>query len=243
VLKRPATLVVAALGLIAFPSGVTAYGAMANSSKAGSACYSDAIGDAGDAPDIARVTIRPSGAALTVDVTLAKPTELGPYGWILVGFDTDRNAATGGGRGDELLTFTSGDGTTLTRWVDGRFTSDFVHGGFHWALTPTLLTITIPRADLHAASFDFAVASLRQQSDLAPGAGVAPYPARASSSHGNAGDCPAKPWVHRVATPTPNASRRRTPAAAISALVDAEQANRKFEKAIVAPRPRERKEP
>jgi hypothetical protein len=80
-----------------------------------------------------RVTIRPDGNRFVVDVKLAKPTELGRYGWILFGVDTDRNPFTGGGRGDE-----------------------------------------------RTRSFNFAVASLRQQADLAPGGGVARYPRRSS---------------------------------------------------------------
>jgi hypothetical protein len=91
------------------------------------ATYLDAVGDAGDAPDIARVTIRPESNRFVVDVKLAKPTELGRYGWILFGVDTDRNPFTGGGRGDELLVFTNGEATTLERWVGGRFTPNFVH--------------------------------------------------------------------------------------------------------------------
>ena len=57
--------------------------------------YSDAIGDAGDAPDVARVTIRPVAGGLAVDIALAGPTRLGPYGWILFGVDSDRNPYTG----------------------------------------------------------------------------------------------------------------------------------------------------
>jgi hypothetical protein len=64
--------------------------------RAAQATYLDAVGDAGDAPDIARVTIRPEGN----------------------------------------------------------------------------------RSDLRTRSFNFAVASLRQQADLAPGGGVARYPRR-----------------------------------------------------------------
>jgi len=56
--------------------------------------YLDAVGDAGDAPDIARVTIKPEGSGFAVDVELAKPTDLGRYGWILFGVDTDRNPFT-----------------------------------------------------------------------------------------------------------------------------------------------------
>ena len=140
------------------------------------ATYRDAVGDAGDAPDIAQVTITPGRNGFLIDVRLSQPTELGRYGWILFGFDTDRDAFTGGGRGDELLVLTNGDATTLARWVDGRFTTSFAHREVEAALSSTDLRFTIARADLRTRSFDFAVASLRQDADLAPGFGVARYP-------------------------------------------------------------------
>ena len=142
------------------------------------ATYVDAVGDAGDAPDIMRVTIRPEPTRFVVDVKLAKPTELGRYGWILFGVDTDRNPFTGGGRGDELLVYTNGEATTLERWVGGRFTPNFVHHDLEAAFSGTDLTFVLTRSDLRTRSFDFAVASLRQQADLAPGGGVARYPRR-----------------------------------------------------------------
>jgi len=113
-----------------------------------------------------------------VDVKLAKPTELRRYGWILFGVDTDRNPFTGGGRGDELLVVTNGEATTLERWVDGRFTPSFVHHDMEASFSGTDLTFTLRRSDLKTRSFNFAVASLRQQADLAPGGGVARYPRR-----------------------------------------------------------------
>jgi hypothetical protein len=154
-------------------------GSPARAADAGQ-CYPDAVGDAGDAPDIAQVTIRPVAAGLTIDVRLAEPTELGPYGWILVGLDTDRDPFTGGGRGDELLALTNGYGTTLTRWLHGRFTPNFLHQPFAASLSSTDLTFTIARGDLHARSFDFSVATLREQADLGPGGGIATYPGRPS---------------------------------------------------------------
>jgi hypothetical protein len=90
----------ALVGVVAFAAGSVASAKPALAGSAAGAtrapCHADAVGDA--AP------------------------ELGLYGWILVGLDTDRNTLTGGGRGDELLAFANGGGTTLTRWVDGRFT-------------------------------------------------------------------------------------------------------------------------
>lgn len=125
------------------------------------------------------MTIRPETRRLAVDVKLAKPTELGPYGWILFGVDTDRNPFTGGGRGDELLLFTNGEATVLARWIGGRFRSDFVHRDVEASLSATDLTFTLARADLGARSFNFSVATLREDADLAPGDGVASYPRRA----------------------------------------------------------------
>ena len=146
------------------------------------AVYRDAVGDAGDAPDIARVTIRPEPNRFVIDVKLAKSTELGRYGWILFGVDTDRNPFTGGGRGDELLVVTNGDATTLERWVGGRFTPNFVHHDVEATFSGTDLTFVLRRSDVRTRSFNFAVASLRQQADLAPGGGVARYPRWSSAS-------------------------------------------------------------
>ena len=158
--------------------------ALANAAGAGGgtapATYLDAVGDSGDAPDIVRVTIRPEPNGCVVDVKLANPTVLGRYGWILFGVDTDRNPFTGGGRGDELLVYTNGEATTLERWIGGRFTPDFVHHDLEAAFSGTDLTFVLTRSDLRARSFDFAVASLRQQADLAPGGGEARYPRRNS---------------------------------------------------------------
>ena len=150
--------------------------------RAAPATYVDAVGDAGDAPDIARVTIRPEPNQFVVDVKLAKPTELGRYGWILFGVDTDRNPFTGGGRGDELLVFTNGEATTIERWIGGRFTPNFVHHDVEAAFSGTDLTFVLTRSDLRTRSFNFAVASLRQQADLAPGGGVGGYPRRSPAS-------------------------------------------------------------
>lgn len=144
--------------------------------NAPSTVYNDAIGDAGDAPDVARVTIRPVAGGLAVDVTLAGPTRLGPYGWILFGVDTDRNPYTGAGRGDDLLLFVNGEGATFTRWTGREFSPDFVHHDVEAALSGTDLTFVLSWADIGARSFNFSVATLREDADLAPGFGIATYP-------------------------------------------------------------------
>ena len=167
-------------------AGASDHAALATSAaggeRAGPATYRDAVGDAGDAPDIAQVTITPGRNGFLIDVRLSQPTELGRYGWILFGVDTDRNPLTGGGRGDELIVFTNGEATTLERWVGGRFTPSFVHHDVQAAFSGTDLTFVLSRRDLGTRSFEFAVASLRQQADLAPGRGVARYPRKSSAS-------------------------------------------------------------
>jgi len=141
------------------------------------AVYADAIGDAGDAPDIAQITISPVRGGLAVDVRLARPMQLGAYGWILFGVDTDRNPYTGGGRGDELLVLANGEGTTFARWTGSGFTSRFQHHDLGAALSGTDLTFVLSLADTGTRSFEFSVASLREDADLAPGRrGVASYP-------------------------------------------------------------------
>jgi hypothetical protein len=140
------------------------------------AVYRDPIGDAGDAPDIEQVTIRPVRGGLAFDVKLAGPTQLGPYGWILFGLDTDRNPYTGGGRGDELLVLTNGERTRFARWNGRGFTSEFAHHDIRAALSSTNLTFVLSVADTGTRGFDFSVASLREDADLAPDRGVAAYP-------------------------------------------------------------------
>ena len=175
--------------LLASCLGVVAAAALlTNASTAGrsasSTAYSDSIGDAGDAPDVARVTIRPVAGGLAVDVTLAAPTRLGPYGWILFGVDTDRDPYTGAGRGDELLLLVNGEGATLMRWTGGAFTPDFAHHDVKAALSDTDLTFLLSWVDIGARSFNFSVATLREDADLAPGLGIATYPrVRAARSH------------------------------------------------------------
>jgi hypothetical protein len=145
--------------------------------------YRDPVGDAGDAPDIAQITITQVRGGVAVDIELARPTQLGPYGWILFGVDTDRNPYTGGGRGDELLVLANGEGTTLARWNGNGFTSRFAHRPLRAALSSTDLTFTLSRADTHTQAFDFSAASLRQDADLAPDTGVAAYPPPPRRSH------------------------------------------------------------
>ena len=88
--------------------------------------YTDPVGDAGDAPDIVEISIVPVAGGVVVEIKLASATELGPYGWVLMGLDTDRNRSTGAPRGNEFLVLANGDRVVLTRW-DGRHLLAFPH--------------------------------------------------------------------------------------------------------------------
>ena len=81
-----------------------------------SATYSDPVGDAGRAPDIASVTLtKLDSATLGVTVELARPTALDRYAWVLMGIDTDRNQRTGGMHGSEAIVFVNGEKAVLYR--------------------------------------------------------------------------------------------------------------------------------
>jgi len=194
---RITRFLVSCLGAIAVAALLTAPSTAGR--HAPSTVYGDAIGDAGDAPDVAWVTVRPVAGGLTVDVALAGPTRLGPYGWILFGLDTDRNPYTGGGRGDELLLFVNGEGATFTRWTGGGFSPDFTHHDVKAALSGTDLTFVLSWADIGARSFNFSVASLRENADLAPGFGIAAYPRRRT----------ARPRTHTAHLHRPRAEAQR----------------------------------
>jgi hypothetical protein len=145
--------------------------------------YADPVGDSGDAPDLTAITVTPCGDSLRFDITLARPTELGSYGWILVGIDTDRNRATGGAAfGADYLVVANGFGTVIGRWKRRRFDFSFAHSDLNPKLTPTDLSFTLDSSEFRhrQRTFDFAVASLRENADLAPDAGVFSYPIHAA---------------------------------------------------------------
>jgi hypothetical protein len=135
-----------------------------------SATFSDAVGDAGDAPDIASVTLtKLDSATLGVTVELASPTTLDRYTWVLIGIDTDRNQRTGGMHGSEAIVFVNGENAVLQR-LRGRVVP------VDAKLEGTELTFPLPFAQIGARTFDFAVATLRQDADVAPARGVFSFP-------------------------------------------------------------------
>jgi hypothetical protein len=134
------------------------------------ATYRDAIGDAAEAPDVATVTIAEAEAGrLDVTIGLAEPTELGRFGWVLLGLDLDRDQRSGGMHGSEAIVFVNGERAVLFRLGRGLTLLEARTAGPEIAFSLDL-------ADLGVESFDFAVATLRQHADSAPDHGVFAYP-------------------------------------------------------------------
>ena len=155
---------------IALPAGSLASASSSRTASGASSTYRDPIDDAGAAPDIAAITIvREQGATLVVTVTLATPTDLGRYDWIVIGIDTDRNQHSGGMHGSEVVVLANGEHAVLHR-LGGPFTP------LAGRLTRTELELRVELSDLGAQTFDFAVATLRQDADVAPDRGVFSYP-------------------------------------------------------------------
>jgi hypothetical protein len=171
----PAVLVVLVVVSAARAASAPSHLAPVRGAALVSSVYKDPIDDAGSAPDVVEVAIRPvDEGALEVAIALARPTALGPFGWILVGFDTDRNRSTGGMHGSEVIVLVNGDRAAIARRVRGRFAV----GPLAARLTSTSLSFRLAIVELHAGSFDFAVATLRRDADVAPDVGVFRYPLR-----------------------------------------------------------------
>jgi hypothetical protein len=118
---------------------------------------------------------------LAVSIEFAEPTELGRYGWIIMGIDTDRNPHTGGMHGSEAIVLANGERAVLLRRIGGHFRP--TEHPIHARLTPGELAFTLQLADLRVRAFDFAVATLRQSADVAPDHGVFAYRAGIPPKH------------------------------------------------------------
>jgi hypothetical protein len=117
--KRSAALVLAALAL-----------GLASVSPAPAAIppITDAVGDAGAAPDLTGLTVTYAGGdadAVGVKVSFAGGGDLPAGSTIVVGLDTDRNPATGADGGADYLIdlqpVPSGVAATFSRWHAGRY--------------------------------------------------------------------------------------------------------------------------
>jgi hypothetical protein len=176
-------------GLVLLAAGLAILASLGTSSAGGSpaphplrcdgtasATYEDPSGDAVTAPDVVRIALTPgANGTLKVAIALAEPTQLRRYGWIILAIDTDRNPATGGMHGSEFFVLTNGLRTVALRRVGGWFSPDFKHRPLDAHLSSSAVTYTLAFTDLRTCSFDFAVATLDQDADFAPAAGVFRY--------------------------------------------------------------------
>lgn len=170
--RTAAALVVALATIIALVAAVTAYAR---------ASYTDATGDANEAPDIQTVTVDDAGGtSVVVRVSFANFRVLPPDSRVLLRFDLDRNASTGD-LGDEVTLRYSSDGTlAFFRW-DGAQLVALPTNGMSAAFSDGVLSFAVDRAQLGGAtSFGLLVIAARTQeagvgllasTDFAPGAG------------------------------------------------------------------------
>lgn len=160
----------ALVAAIVLPAGSLAAAPPVRGVGGAATTYRDAIDDAGAAPDIAAITIvREQGSTLVVTVTLATPTDLGRNGWIVIGIDTDRNQYSGGMHGSEVVVLANSERAVVHR-LGGPFTP------LDSRLTRNELAFRLALSDVGTQRFDFAVATLRRDADVAPDRGVFSYP-------------------------------------------------------------------
>ena len=161
VLRSPALLV---LALAAVPVGAAA----------NSAAFADAHADG--SPDVTRVDMSNDDAGvLRLAISLPELATLPRDVSVTVGFDTDRDAATGGEGGADYL-FRARDGSyRLLRWHGDRYAQD--EYAEVTAAYRTALELTLPaRAIGKPAAFDFFVLVERGGAfDRAPDAGAYSY--------------------------------------------------------------------
>jgi hypothetical protein len=137
----------------------------------------DPSGDAGNVPDVVRVTIEDAGTAFSFRIQLATMQDLLPDALILVLVDSDRNRQTGGlDLGVDYAVVADKDGAGLLRWNGTAFEP------LAESISPTLnqgeFGFAIPKATLSSQRIDVVVVSTTDSSeniDGAPDASVFTY--------------------------------------------------------------------
>jgi hypothetical protein len=173
------------------------------------ATYSDATGDANEAPDITSVTVDDSTAgSVSVRVTVGNFDALPSESRIILQFDLDRNATTGVA-GDELVIRYWDDGTLdVLRW-DGIRLSPGSREGLSASFDSGSLSFTAQQEALGgSAAFDLLVLSARTQqvgigrvtaTDFAPESGRSTYALPSQASFPDpAGDHDAAPDITSI---------------------------------------------
>jgi hypothetical protein len=139
-------------------------------SPARAAEHSDAAGEAGAAPDIARVSVEPTESALTFRIVLAAADPLADGGELFLALDADGSAATGDRHGVELVYSLRAGGLELRarRW------SGVEHAPFTSSATGrvegAVVTFVVQRAELGSpAAIGFGAVGVRgSDADAAP---------------------------------------------------------------------------
>jgi hypothetical protein len=154
-----------ALRLVGLAAAATAVliGATSASARTG-ASFSDATGDANEAPDITSVSVSDAAeGTVTVHVAVGNLQTLPPDASFLLEFDLDNDVSTGAG-GDEAVARYSADGTfDLFRWTGfelARASADGMTASF----SSGVLTFTANRSQLSGSQpFGIVVVAARRQ--------------------------------------------------------------------------------
>ena len=116
--------------------------------------FADPAGDAGNAPDLTSVVVdNDAGGKISIVISWANAAYLNEDSYILVYFNSDRNAATGNAGSDYLLRIRGSDYTfDYLRW-----------NGSDWVDPPSPITVTVDQNALQ--TFEVAESERAQQLD------------------------------------------------------------------------------
>lgn len=147
--------------------------AMLAAPGAAAADYTDPVGDAGGAPDVAAVAVSATDTSVSFRVSIANMVELDPAAELFLAVDTDPNARTGDQHGvDVVYSLRDGGSRLRTRRWSGTQHVPFASsatGGFERGTA----TFVVQLAELgNPAAIGFgAIGSRGTDSDAAPGNG------------------------------------------------------------------------
>ena len=155
--------------------------------------YTDASGDANDAPDIVSVDVAEATAdVLTITVSVANYQSLPTNSWVNLWFDLDSDPSTGDA-GDEALVRYSADGEmSLYLWNGSRLVEGST-AGVTGSFAAGALTLSLPRSSIEAQhAFGILAVSSRGQvegtdqliaSDYAPDVGRSAFAGASPSAY------------------------------------------------------------
>jgi hypothetical protein len=113
--------------------------------------FSDPGGDTNTAPDLTSLEIAEASAGtIAIRVVVANYQALPANSWFNLWFDVDANASTGDDAGDEaLVRYQSAGAMELYTWNGAQYVAGSTAGAVA-AFTAGTLTVSIPRASIHA---------------------------------------------------------------------------------------------